>query len=55
MFRGEIVETGTKQQILSKPKHPYTKALLACVPDAEGKKELKPIDYAWLKADKAAA
>lgn len=55
MFRGEIVETGTKQQILSKPKHPYTKALLACVPDAEGKKELKPIDYAWLKEDKAAA
>jgi peptide/nickel transport system ATP-binding protein len=53
MFRGEIVETGSKQQILSKPKHPYTKALLACVPDAEGKKELKPIDYAWLK-DKAA-
>ncbi|MEQ1599517.1 MAG: ABC transporter ATP-binding protein [Methylotenera sp.] len=55
MFRGEIVETGTKQQILKKPKHPYTKALLACVPDAEGKKELKPIDYAWLKQDKAAA
>ncbi len=49
MFRGEIVETGTKAQILKKPKHPYTKALLACVPDAEGKKELKPIDYAWLK------
>jgi peptide/nickel transport system ATP-binding protein len=23
--------------------------LLACVPDAEGKKPLKPIDYAWLK------
>lgn len=49
MFRGEIVETGTKQQILSKPKHPYTKALLACVPDAEGKKQLRPIDYSWLK------
>ena len=49
MFRGEIVEAGTKKQVLSKPKHPYTKALLACVPDADGKKELKPIDYAWLK------
>jgi peptide/nickel transport system ATP-binding protein len=35
--------------VLNKPKHPYTKALLACVPDAEGKKPLKPIDYAWLK------
>ena len=49
MFRGEIVETGSKKQVLEKPQHPYTKALLACVPDAEGKKQLKPIDYAWLK------
>jgi peptide/nickel transport system ATP-binding protein len=49
MFRGEIVETGTKQHILSNPKHHYTKALLACVPDAEGLKQLKPIDYAWLE------
>jgi len=48
MFRGEIVESGTKQQVLNHPQHPYTKALLACVPDAEGKKPLKPIDYAWL-------
>ena len=48
MFRGEIVETGTKDEVLGNPQHPYTKALLACVPDAEGKKPLKPIDYAWL-------
>jgi len=48
MFRGEIVEAGSKEQVLSNPQHPYTKALLACVPDAEGKKDLKPIDYAWL-------
>ena len=53
MFRGEIVETGSRNEVLNNPQHPYTKALLACVPDAEGKKELKPIDYAWLK-DKAA-
>ena len=55
MFRGEIVEAGTKNEVLHKPKHPYTKALLACVPDAEGKKQLKPIDYAWLNDKKAAA
>jgi peptide/nickel transport system ATP-binding protein len=48
MFRGEIVESGTKEQVLNNPRHPYTKALLECVPDAEGKKPLKPIDYAWL-------
>ena len=49
MFRGEIVETGSKKEVLTHPKHPYTQALLACVPDVEGKKQLKPIDYAWLK------
>ena len=49
MFRGEIVESGTKDEVLGNPQHPYTKALLDCVPDAEGKKPLKPIDYAWLK------
>lgn len=48
MFRGEIVESGTKEQVLGNPQHPYTRALLACVPDAEGNKPLKPIDYAWL-------
>ena len=48
MFRGEIVETGSRKDVLNNPQHPYTKALLACVPDADGQKELKPIDYAWL-------
>jgi peptide/nickel transport system ATP-binding protein len=49
MFRGRIVESGPVAQVLSNPQHPYTQALLACVPDAEGKKPLKPIDYAWLE------
>jgi peptide/nickel transport system ATP-binding protein len=48
MFRGEIVEKGSVSDVLDRPQHPYTKALLDCVPDAEGKKALKPIDYAWL-------
>lgn len=48
MFRGQIVESGPVADILEKPQHPYTQALLACVPDVEGKKPLKPIDYAWL-------
>src|SRR5450830_1063046 len=54
MFRGEIVESGTKEQVLNNPQHPYTKALLECVPDAEGKKPLKPIDYAWLPENQVA-
>jgi peptide/nickel transport system ATP-binding protein len=54
MFKGEIVEAGTKQQVLENPQHPYTQALLNCVPDLEGKKTLKPIDYAWLKTGEVA-
>jgi peptide/nickel transport system ATP-binding protein len=48
MFRGEIVESGPVADVLGNPQHPYTRALLDCVPDADGKKPLKPIDYAWL-------
>jgi len=53
MFRGEIVESGPVTEVLNNPQHPYTQALLACVPDAEGKKPLKPIDYAWLPENRA--
>lgn len=49
MFRGQVVESGPVDQVLGRPAHPYTRALLDCVPDAEGLKALKPIDYAWLK------
>jgi peptide/nickel transport system ATP-binding protein len=49
MYQGEIVEQGTVSKVLENPKHPYTSALLDCVPDAQGKKILKPIDYSLLK------
>lgn len=48
MFRGQVVESGPVSDVLGNPQHPYTRALLDCVPDAEGSKPLKPIDYAWL-------
>lgn len=48
MFRGEVVEAGSVEQVLQSPQHPYTRALLACVPDAEGKKVLQPMRYDWL-------
>ena len=51
MFKGKIVERGEVNQVLKKPKHPYTKALLGCVPDALGKKQLTPIDYEKLDRD----
>lgn len=34
MYLGRIVETGTRDELFSNPKHPYTKALLGAVPVA---------------------
>lgn len=49
MFRGEIVEYGNTADVLNNPQHPYTKALIACVPKLGSKqKRLKTIDYASL-------
>lgn len=32
MYRGEIVERGAAEQILNHPQHPYTQALINCIP-----------------------
>ena len=34
MYLGNIVEIGDADEIIDNPKHPYTKALIAAVPDA---------------------
>ncbi len=34
MYLGNIVEIGNSDEIINNPKHPYTKALIAAVPDA---------------------
>ena len=54
MYQGKIVEQGPVDLVLNKPKHPYTRALLQCVPDALGEKTLMPIDYKKLERAMAA-
>ncbi|MBV2353076.1 ABC transporter ATP-binding protein [Streptomyces sp. J2-1] len=36
MYLGRIVETGPVEEILTSPRHPYTRALLSVLPDAPG-------------------
>ena len=56
MFRGEIVETGPVSEILNHPKHPYTRALLDCVPRMGSKlPRLKVIDYDLIEKTAALA
>lgn len=46
MYRGEIVEQGVTQDILGKPQHPYTQALIACIPTlGHPKQYLQTIDH----------
>jgi oligopeptide/dipeptide ABC transporter ATP-binding protein len=40
MYLGRIVEVGTTEQVLSSPRHPYTRALLSVVPEIE---QIEPI------------
>jgi len=40
MYRGEIVEEGRSQEIFSHPKHAYTAALIAAIPDIDPDKPL---------------
>lgn len=46
MFRGKIVECGKTEDVLRNPQHPYTKALIACIPQLGNKREkLQSINY----------
>jgi peptide/nickel transport system ATP-binding protein len=53
MFKGNIVEHGSVSKVLKDPKHPYTKALMRCVPDIHGRKKIQPIDYKKLEKEMA--
>jgi len=43
MYAGKIVETGTTEEIFFDPRHPYTQALLASMPDLETSERLASI------------
>jgi ABC-type dipeptide/oligopeptide/nickel transport system ATPase component len=52
MFRGRLVEFGRTGTVLRQPQHPYTQALIECVPSLGRKLDrLKTIDYSTLPAD----
>jgi len=49
MFRGRVVEFGSTESVLRQPEHPYTRALIECIPRLGLKLDrLKTIDYSTL-------
>jgi oligopeptide transport system ATP-binding protein len=46
MYAGRIVETAPARELYARPRHPYTRGLLASVPriDAERSHRLRPIE-----------
>jgi peptide/nickel transport system ATP-binding protein len=50
MFRGNIVEMGSVEQVLMEPKHPYTRLLKESIPEADPKKRWqKPVTLSELE------
>jgi ABC-type dipeptide/oligopeptide/nickel transport system ATPase component len=51
MFRGKIVEEGPTRSVLQNPQHPYTRALIDCIPQVgQKRRRLTTIDHAALEA-----
>jgi peptide/nickel transport system ATP-binding protein len=41
MYLGRVVESGSAEEVLRSPRHPYTKALLAAVPRVDGARRVR--------------
>jgi oligopeptide/dipeptide ABC transporter ATP-binding protein len=46
MYAGSVVEQGPTRAVFAKPRHPYTRALMACVPKLSGGGAMRGIDGA---------
>ena len=46
MYRGRLVEQGTREEIFVRPAHPYTRMLLAAVPQIVARKRVRPVQAA---------
>jgi peptide/nickel transport system ATP-binding protein len=51
MYKGKIVEQAAAKELFSSPKHPYTKALLACRPLLHAKGERLPVVSDFMEID----
>lgn len=43
MYGGELVEQGPADPLITRPRHPYTKALLSCLPSVRERRDLRGI------------
>ncbi len=46
MYAGAVVEQGPTKELFAHPRHPYTRALMACVPKLSGGESMRGIDGA---------
>lgn len=53
MYKGKIVEQNSAEQLFRYPRHPYTKALLACRPLLHEKGEWLPVVSDFMEVDEA--
>jgi len=44
MYAGVVVEQGPTRKLFDRPRHPYTRALMACVPKLSGGERMRGID-----------
>ena len=49
MYAGRVIEQGTTQQVLSKPRHPYTQGLIECLPELGSSQQAERAELVEIK------